>query len=178
MTRIRLCALCGIAAGAVLVSCSSMREAGTAGGKVTKASAELSPTQGNNARGTVTFTQQSDGIRVVAHLTGLPAGTHGFHIHEKGDCSAPDGSSAGGHFNPMSMPHGGPEAAQHHEGDLGNIVADSTGTATYDRVLAFLGLNGPTSIVGRSVVVHLDADDLTSQPAGNSGPRIACGVIK
>src|SRR5437899_2480543 len=104
MTRNRWCLFCGIALGAALVSCSSMR-AGTHG-TVTKAVADLGPTQGNATSGTVKFSQQSDGVRVEAHLTGLPPGTHGFHIHEKGDCSAPDGSSAGGHWNPMSVAHG------------------------------------------------------------------------
>jgi len=161
----------------VLGSCSATNQGATSG-NVTHAQADLTPTQGNNVHGTVRFTQQGDGVRVEADLTGLTPGTHGIHIHETGDCSSPDGSSAGAHYNPSSMQHGGPDASQHHMGDLGNIVADSTGAAHYDRVVGFLSLNGSTTIVGRSVVVHHDADDLTSQPAGNSGPRIACGVIR
>ncbi len=176
-----------IVLGMLLGSCSSMKDSssGAAAGNATakpagvqRATAEVGPTEGNTAKGTVTFTRQSKGVRVVAELTGLPPGTHGFHIHENGDCSAADGSSAGGHFNPTGMTHGGPDAAQHHMGDLGNITADASGSAHYDRVVADFSLDGPNTLVGRAVVVHLNADDLTSQPAGNSGPRIACGVIR
>jgi len=140
--------------------------------------ADMEPTQGNQVRGTVTFTQEADGVRVVADLTGLKPGEHGFHIHEHGDCSAPDGTSAGGHFNPTGMPHGGPDAEQHHLGDLGNLTADTSGTAHLDRVFKFLELTGPNNIVGRGLIVHSGRDDLTSQPTGNAGSRVACGVIK
>jgi len=140
--------------------------------------AVLEPTEGNQVRGTVTFTGADDGVRVVADITGLKPGEHGFHIHEHGDCSAPDGSSAGGHFNPTGMPHGGPGAAEHHVGDLGNIKADDSGMAHLDRVYAFLDLNGTNAIVGRGLVVHSDRDDLASQPTGNAGKRVACGVIE
>jgi Cu-Zn family superoxide dismutase len=145
---------------------------------VARATADLGPSSGSNVRGTVTFERESGGVHVTADLTGLTPGTHGFHIHEKGDCSAPDGSSAGGHFNPTGMQHGSPDAEPHHMGDLGNIVADSSGAAHYDHVVSFLSLSGANSIVGKAVVVHMNADDLTSQPAGNAGARIACGVIR
>ncbi|MCU0789122.1 MAG: superoxide dismutase family protein [Verrucomicrobia bacterium] len=147
-------------------------------GETMTAVAVLEPTQGNQARGTVTFTQTDDGVRVVADITGLKPGEHGFHIHEHGDCSAPDGSSAGGHFNPTGMAHGGPDAAEHHLGDLGNLTADASGKAQLNRVYAFLDLNGTNAIVGRGLVVHSDRDDLTSQPTGNAGKRVACGVIE
>ena len=140
--------------------------------------AELSPTQGNDVRGTVIFSQESDGVHVVANLTGLTPGEHGFHVHEKGDCSAPDGSSAGGHFNPTNMPHAGPDAEQRHAGDLGNITADAKGEGHYDRVDSHLSLEGDHAIVGLSVIVHGGKDDFTSQPSGNAGPRVACGVIE
>jgi Cu-Zn family superoxide dismutase len=143
-----------------------------------EAVADLNPTTGNDVRGTATFTQEERGVRVVADITGLKPGDHGFHIHEKGDCSAPDASSAGGHFNPTGMPHGGPEAAKHHLGDMGNITADAAGKAHLDRVFAFLDLRGTNSIIGHAVVVHQDKDDLTTQPTGNAGARVACGVIK
>lgn len=143
-----------------------------------KAMASLNPTQGNQAQGTVTFTVQDKGVRVVAHIIGLTPGDHGFHIHEKGDCSAADGSSAGEHFNPTGAPHGGPDSAQHHVGDLGNITADSSGMATLDRVFSYLRLEGEDSIVGRAIMVHSGRDDLTSQPSGDSGTRVACGVIQ
>ena len=141
------------------------------------AMADLSPTAGNTVRGTVTFTQEDGGVRVVADLAGLTPGDHGIHIHERGDCSATDASSAGDHFNPTGSPHAGPDAAQRHEGDLGNITADASGNARYDRVDPKLSLEGDQSIVGRAIVVHVGNDDLNTQPAGNSGPRTACGVI-
>jgi Cu-Zn family superoxide dismutase len=140
--------------------------------------AMLSPTQTNSVRGTVNFTETHSGVRVVAHITGLTPGQHGFHVHEKGDCSAPDATSAGGHFNPGGAPHGAPDATARHEGDLGNITADASGVAHYDRVDKNLSFDGPNSIVGRAVIVHASADDLKSQPAGNAGPRVACGVIQ
>ena len=139
--------------------------------------AELAPTQGNKAHGTVTFIPGPDGVHVTAHIEGLPPGEHGFHLHEKGDCSAPDGSSAGDHWNPTNQPHGAPDAPAHHAGDLGNITADASGTAHVDKVAHGLSLDGPQSAVGRAVIVHGKADDLKTQPSGNAGPRIACGVV-
>ncbi len=145
---------------------------------VIEAIAELNPTQGNEVKGTVSFTQTAPGrVRVVASLTGLSPGEHGFHIHETGDCSAPDATSAGGHFNPMNEPHGAPTAAQHHVGDLGNITANAYGQASLDTVFPLLQLEGTNSIIGRAVVVHAGKDDLTSQPSGDAGARVACGVI-
>jgi Cu-Zn family superoxide dismutase len=137
----------------------------------------LSPTAGNQVTGTVTFTSGPGGITVRALVTGLTPGDHGFHIHEFGDCSAPDGSSAGAHFNPGAMPHGGPDAAQRHKGDLGNLFADSTGTARYERMDMMLAVAGETSIIGRSMIVHAHPDDYTTQPTGAAGARLACGVI-
>jgi Cu-Zn family superoxide dismutase len=142
-----------------------------------KAVAVINPTKGNQVHGTVTFTQSGDGIRVVADLEGLAPGVHGFHIHEYGDCSGADASSAGGHFNPHSLPHGGPDSTPRHTGDLGNLVADAQGRAHYDRLAAALQLRGPDNIIGRSVVVHENPDDYRTQPSGGSGARIACGVI-
>ena len=140
--------------------------------------AALEPTQGHEVRGTVTFTEEANGVRVMANLTGLKQGEHGFHIHEKGDCSAPDASSAGGHFNPTGAPHGGPEGEQHHTGDLGNITADASGNARFDQVFSFLKLSGTNSIVGRGLIVHEGKDDFTTQPSGDGGARLACGVIE
>ena len=139
--------------------------------------AVLIPTVGNGVTGVVRFTQVEGGVRVVAEVAGLKPGTHGFHIHEFGDISAADGLSAGGHFNPGHAKHGAPDAAERHEGDLGNLKADDNGRATLDYVDAVITLSGPTSIIGRGVIVHADADDLKSQPVGNAGKRVAAGVI-
>jgi Cu-Zn family superoxide dismutase len=137
----------------------------------------VTPTQGNNISGTITFTSNPDGVLVKGDIHGLTPGKHGFHIHECGDCSSADGSSAGGHFNPSNMPHGAPADMNRHEGDMGNIEADASGNAHIEYVDKMQTLNGPNSIIGRGVIVHKDADDLKSQPAGNAGPRLACGVI-
>jgi Cu-Zn family superoxide dismutase len=142
-----------------------------------KAVCMVYPTQGNTASGVITFTKIHDGVKVVADLQGLSKGRHGIHIHECGDCTAIDGSSAGGHFNPMAKSHGSPMDAMRHAGDMGNIEADDSGKAHLEYVDNTISLEGPASIVGRSVIVHLHEDDLKTQPTGNAGPRIACGVI-
>jgi Cu-Zn family superoxide dismutase len=143
-----------------------------------KAIAVLHPTAGNKVSGTVTFSEEADGVRVQADITGLAPGKHGFHVHEFGDCSAPDLASAGGHFNPTNKPHAGPDAAQRHVGDMGNVEADASGAAKLDYVDHEISLTyDQRSVIGRSVIVHAKADDLNSQPAGDSGARIACGVI-
>jgi Cu-Zn family superoxide dismutase len=144
---------------------------------VTKAVAVVHPLGENKVKGKVTFTQQDGGVEIVAELSGLTPGEHGFHIHEFGDCSMADGTCAGGHFNPAGAPHGGPDDAKRHAGDFGNLRADSSGNATYKRVDQHIELGGPHSIIGRSVIVHADPDDLKSQPSGNAGARIGCGVI-
>jgi Cu-Zn family superoxide dismutase len=141
------------------------------------ASAQLNPTEGNNVSGLVTFEATDGGVRVVADINGLSGTQHGFHIHEFGDCSAPDGTSAGGHFNPAGVAHGGPDSDVHHVGDLGNLAADENGQALKDRVFPMLSLTGENSIVGKGVIVHAQADDLVSQPTGAAGARVACGVI-
>jgi Cu-Zn family superoxide dismutase len=143
-----------------------------------KAIAVLHPTEGNKITGTVTFTEVADGVQVQADFTGLSPGEHGFHVHEFGDCSAADASSAGAHFNPTSQPHGAPDAAARHVGDMGNVEADASGAAKLNYLDHNMSLaNDQRSIIGRSVVVHAKADDLKSQPAGDSGARVACGVI-
>ncbi|MCA0270300.1 MAG: superoxide dismutase family protein [Bacteroidetes bacterium] len=142
------------------------------------ASATLEPRSGSTVNGTVSFTQEATGVRVVANFAGLTPGEHGFHVHENGDCSAPDGSSAGGHFNPTSALHGHQTdpATGRHQGDLGNLTADENGSATLDLTDNVLMLDGPNSIVGKAVIVHDKPDDY-SQPTGNAGGRVACGVI-
>lgn len=143
-----------------------------------KAIAVLHPTAGNKVSGTVTFTEVADGVQVHADIAGLTPGNHGFHVHEFGDCSAADASSAGAHFNPTNNPHAGPDAAERHVGDMGNVEADASGKATLEYVDHQISLTtDDRSVIGRSVVVHVKADDLKTQPAGDSGARIACGVI-
>jgi superoxide dismutase, Cu-Zn family len=143
-----------------------------------KAVAVLYPTAGNKVSGTVTFTEVADGVQVQAQITGLTPGNHGFHVHEFGDCSAADASSAGVHFDPTNKPHAGPDAAERHVGDMGNVEADASGKAELEYVDHHISLtNDQQSAIGRSVVVHAKADDLKSQPAGDSGARIACGVV-
>ena len=128
-------------------------------------------------RGVVHFAQDGKEVRITANIEGLSPGPHGFHIHEFGDCSSPDAISAGGHFNPANMPHGGPKAEMRHAGDLGNLEADKNGLASIEATDNVLSLEGPKSIIGRSVIVHAQADDLKTQPAGAAGARVACGVI-
>lgn len=142
-----------------------------------KAVAVLHPTKGSTVEGTVTFTKTGDQTKIVADVTGLTPGKHGFHIHEFGDCSSPDGMSAGGHFNPTNNPHAGHDAEQRHEGDLGNLEADSSGKAHLELTDTMMAMSGEKSIIGRSVIVHEKEDDLTSQPVGNAGGRVACGMI-
>ncbi len=145
--------------------------------EINKAVCVLHPTEGNNVSGTVTFTSSGSGVKVVADLQGLAPGKHGFHIHQYGDCSAPDGTSAGGHFNPEGVNHGGPDADVRHVGDLGNVEADADGNAHLELEDQMLSFSGPHSIIGRGIIVHAGEDDLTSQPTGDAGARVACGVI-
>ena len=163
-----------IAAALALAGCATTDDGGSTG---PHAVADLNPTQGSNVRGKVHFYQTGNGVRVVADISGLTPGRHGFHVHEKGDCSAPDGASAGAHFNPTGMKHGAPESAERHAGDFGNITADESGKAHYERVDKNISFEGANSVLGRGVIVHAKADDLMTQPAGDAGARLACGVI-
>jgi len=139
--------------------------------------AVLIPANGSSVQGVVRFARVDDGVRIMARVSHLAPGAHGFHIHQFGDCRAADAGSAGAHFNPHGKAHGGPDAEDRHAGDLPNLVADESGVATFDRVAPLIALDGPDSIIGRSVVVHAEPDDFTSQPAGASGARLACGVV-
>ena len=144
-----------------------------------KARAALQPKSGSGVSGEVSFEEKSGGVLVRLNLAGAPAGAHGFHIHEKGDCSSADGLSAGGHFNPLKTPHGGPGDVKRHAGDLGNVTADASGAVKRESLFAGFTLGwGPTSALGKAVVLHAKADDLKSQPTGDAGGRIACGVIE
>lgn len=143
----------------------------------TKAIVVVHPTEGNNVTGMVTFEKVADGVRVSGSIEGLEEGNHGFHIHQYGDCSAADGTSAGGHYNPENVEHGAPSDEMRHIGDMGNIEANADGVAEINFVDQTIKLNGPHSIMGRGVIVHAGEDDLTSQPTGAAGARVACGVI-
>lgn len=142
------------------------------------AMAMLTPISGSTATGMVHFQELNDGsVDVTADLTNVPAGVHGFHVHEKGDCSN-NGNAAGGHFNPTNMPHAAPDAQSHHSGDFGNVTAEANGEVHAKfNTRSITVHDGVTSVVGHAVVLHGNPDDLTSQPAGNAGPRIACGVV-
>lgn len=142
--------------------------------QTTAAVAVLHPTEGNSVEGTVTFTKAANGVRVTGDVTGLSQGKHGFHIHQYGDCRAADGTSAGGHFNPAGNQHAARTAQSRHMGDMGNIEANSQGSASVTYVDSVINLN---QIIGRAVVIHGGEDDLSSQPSGAAGPRKACGVI-
>jgi Cu-Zn family superoxide dismutase len=165
------------------------RPTGPTGGSTAMATAvaNIAPAKGaatqpanKEVTGTVTFTQQANGVKVVTHLTGLSPGKHGIHIHEKADLSAPDLMSAGGHFNPEGHKHGAPDSEARHAGDLGNIEANADGKADLDETVTGLtiGDGGKDDIVGHSVIIHLKEDDLKTDPSGNSGGRIAGGVIE
>ena len=143
-----------------------------------KAQCILRHTKGNTAKGVVTFTELEEGVLIEAKITGLDKNAkHGFHIHQYGDISAQDGTATGGHFNPHEKDHAGPDKAEHHVGDLGNIESDGDGVGTYRRIVKHTMLVGKNGIVGRGMIVHAGTDDLKSQPTGAAGGRIAQGVI-
>lgn len=154
-----------------LAACSTM------GGGPT-AMATLEPTSGSTAGGTVRLVQQSDGsVEVTVDLAGVPAGVHGFHVHDKGDCGD-NGNAAGGHFNPSTTAHGAPTATPHHAGDFGNVTAGADGkVSTRFNTRSVTVAAGMNSAVGHAVILHANPDDLTTQPTGNAGGRIACGVV-
>ena len=156
MKKCVLAVACGVA---FLSGCAMMEE------KEPTASATLEPRSGSSVRGTV---------------TGHTKGPKGFHIHEKGDCSAPDALSAGGHFNPTKSKHGGPYEPAKHAGDLGNLNFDAAGAAKLSFVVGDISVSSsrPDGIIGRAVIVHAAADDLKTDPTGNASGRVACGVIK
>lgn len=151
------------------VACASLRPSATA---------TLAPISGSTASGTVTFIERPGGaVEVAVRLTGVPPGIHGFHVHDKGDCGD-NGNAAGGHFNPTGAQHGAPSSASHHAGDFGNVEADASGSVRESRTLHGITIaSGSTSVVGHAVILHANPDDLTTQPTGNAGGRIACGVV-
>ena len=171
--RIVLASVMGSAA-VLLASCQSTPE------DAPRASAALQPTKGNKAFGEATFEQVGDKVRVIVFAQNLkPGQEHGFHVHEAGDCSSGDGMSAKGHFNPGGKPHGAPSSAERHAGDLPSLKADKSGRAKVDVTLDAISIgSGAGNIVGRGLIIHADPDDYKTQPTGNAGARLACGVIK
>ena len=145
-----------------------------------EAVAQVAPTQGNTVTGSLALASSPQGVHITGAIQGLkPNAEFGFHVHEKGDCSAPDGSSAGGHFNPTQAQHGNPTSATHHAGDMVNIRSNGEGVAQVDTTAAGTTLHGDptTDVIGKAIVVHEGPDDYATQPSGNSGKRVACGVI-
>ena len=167
-----------VAAAAALTALLSA--CGTTDRSTPVAEATIRPTEGNSISGDIRFFQANkDTMRVIAQVKGLtPNSEHGFHIHENGNCSAPDAMSAGGHYNPTGHQHG-KASSDVHVGDLPSLMADATGTATlvWETKTLTIGDGKPTDVKGRGVVVHKDKDDYTTQPTGNSGARMGCGVI-
>jgi len=159
-------------AAVVLAACASSPSAPP------RATAQLQPTKGSKAFGEATFEQAGDKVHVLVNVQGLkPGAQHGFHIHEVGDCSSGDGMSTKGHFNPLGRPHAHPGSG--HAGDLPALQADKSGRAKLDFMAEGVTVEpGATSIVGRGLIVHADPDDYKTQPTGNAGARIACGVIR
>jgi len=163
----------------LLVSCLSLFTACATQNQGPSASAKLVPTKGNNTSGSVSFTQSGNKVLVIAEVYGLkPNAEHGFHIHDKGDCSSGDGMSTGGHFNPTTQAHGAHGTGSHHTGDLPSLVADANGNAKLKFESTSITIDsGLTNILGRGLIVHRDPDDFKTQPTGNAGPRLACAVI-
>lgn len=142
--------------------------------------AKLQGREGSGVEGSVELSAIADGVHISARVSGLgAAGSHGFHVHEVGDCSAADFTSAGGHFNPSGAIHGGPDDSEHHAGDLGNIEVGEDGTGTLHANASMLTIaDGPSSVVGRAIILHEGTDDFASQPTGAAGARLACGVVE
>jgi Cu-Zn family superoxide dismutase len=180
----KFCAAPAVIAVALLAGCAGVGPYGghdhAAMQAGPSATAKLEPTRGSATSGLAMFHAMGDKLMLHVRVEGLkPGQEHGFHIHEKGDCSSGDGMSTGGHFNPLGKPHAAHDAAERHAGDLPSLKADANGRV--DAHLSLSGLtigSGPTDIVGRGLIVHAQPDDFKTQPTGNSGARIACGVIQ
>jgi superoxide dismutase, Cu-Zn family len=173
----RLGTLASVLAGAAAVLCLTGFAAPET---ASQATATIESRSGSNVTGKAVFTQLPSGeTKVEVWIENASPGVHGIHLHEKGDCSAPDASSAGGHFNPAGNPHAGPDAAKHHNGDWGNITVGADGKGHLEITTDMLTVEpGPDSVVGKAIVFHAKPDDLKSQPSGDAGGRFGCGVVK
>ena len=178
---------CLVASGCVIVSASTDDDHGDRSHRSAQAEDDHGPSataiveakSGSGLSGSATFHELAGGVRVTLEVSGVEPGWHAVHIHETGDCSADDGKSAGGHFNPDAVDHGSPHAEVHHAGDLGNMYVREDGTGLHQIFMPGLTVSpGEKSVVGRAIIVHADADDLVSQPTGAAGGRIGCGVIR
>ena len=186
MTSFTRSSIAGLAAAVALTACSSTpppkpAPAPAAVHQLRAATANIAPASGTLVSGRLRIEAVDGGVHIRGELGGLGRGTrHAIHVHERGDCTAADGSSAGGHFNPGNALHGRAGHGPHHAGDMDNLQADANGVARVDISLGGVLLGGgtPTDIVGRAIIVHAAPDDYTSQPSGNAGARIGCGVIE
>ncbi|MEG3193253.1 superoxide dismutase family protein [Lysobacter sp. D1-1-M9] len=189
MKTVLLASLCAVG----LIGCSSAPPASDAPGAPAPAPASvpvstaesatvnLASASGSLVSGTLNLVPTPDGVRVAGEVGGLTANSsHGIHIHENGDCSAADASSAGGHFAPAGNPHGKVDTPTHHAGDMNNISANAEGVAQVDGHARNVTLGGGAAndLAGRAVIVHAQPDDYSSQPSGDAGARVACGVIR
>lgn len=146
---------------------------------VSKAQAQITSSQNKEMKADIVFETTKDGVKVSGHAMGLePNSKHGLHVHQNGECKAPDYKTAGDHFNPEGKKHGAPLAKESHLGDLGNLVANDKGEAHVELVLSQRKAEDLKKLVGKAVLIHKEADDLKTQPSGDSGARIACGIIK
>ncbi len=181
-------ALLAAASALTLAACSTTPSTPTAStpdvpttSTAKQAIAVLASASASRVSGSVTLVPMGKGLHLTGEVGGLPANsTHAFHIHEKGDCSAADASSAGPHFNPFNAAHGKAGSGAHHAGDMNNLTADAEGVAKINVHLEGVTLGGGAvnDVSGRALIVHAAADDYASQPAGNAGARVACGIIK
>lgn len=147
--------------------------------KGASATARIESRSGSTVTGEASFREVQGGVLVEIEVHHAAPGWHAVHVHERGDCSAEDGSSAGGHFNPVAHAHGSPHAPEHHAGDLGNLWVDEHGDGHHALLVPDLSVqDGPSSVRGRALIVHAGVDDLVTQPTGNAGGRIGCGVIQ
>ena len=163
-----------------LASCAVLQKIGILSKPSKQAIASIGSASGSNLAGIAVFTQNGDTITLVVEIENVSPGIHAVHIHEKGDCSAPDGTSAGGHWNPTNVAHGTWGEGEFHLGDIGNVTVgeDGTGRIELTTKLWEIGTGSNIDIVGRGIIVHAGSDDFTSQPSGNAGARIGCGAIE